>query len=223
MDVLTKSYLDVSSWLSACVAVERTVNVIRGIRFHKRKSKQIATWVIIAIIFCVILSHLPDPLYRVLLHDKEEQRTWCIVRYPPSIATFSSINISLHCIIPSAINAMSAMIIIIVKAHIRFNVTKEKSYFQLLFKQLQQLKHLLIAPSVIVLLFVPRLILAFIPGCMKSNEDLWIYLTGYFIAFVPPLLIFPIFVLSSRIYKEEFNNQTKHLLKIMTRLFRYHY
>ena len=36
MDILTKSCLDISSWLSACVAIERTVNVIRGIQFNKQ-------------------------------------------------------------------------------------------------------------------------------------------------------------------------------------------
>ena len=221
MDILTKSCLDISSWLSACVAIERTVNVIRGIQFNKQQSKQIATWITTAVIICVISSHLPDPLYRVLLHVNEEQRIGCIVRYPSSIGTCSSINISLHCIIPSTINAISAVIIIIIKARIRFTAAKhEQSYTKLLIKQLKQLKHLLIAPSVIVVLFIPRLILAFVSGCMKSNENLWIYLTGYFISFVPPILIFPIYVLPSRMYKDEFRNQTKHLLKIITKPFR---
>ncbi len=217
MDNLTKVCLAISNWLGACVAIERTISIIQKTKFSRERSKQMAIKIILVIIFSVVLSNLPDPLHRVLLHDESEQRIWCIVRYPPSVETFNSINIFLHFVAPFAINAISAMIIIVAKARMRSSVKKEESYLQHLFKQLQQLKHLLISPCVLVLLSIPRLMLAFIPGCMKSTEDLWIYLAGFLISFVPPVLIFPIFVLPSRLYRKEFNNETKHLFKTITK------
>jgi len=218
MDVSTKVCLSTTNWLGACVAIERTVSAMQQIRFNKKKSKQIATWVILILIFCIILTHLSDPLHRVLLDDDSEQRKWCIVRYPLSIEKFDSINLFLHFVVPFAINAISAVMIIVLKTRSVFTIKKQQSYLEHLLKQIHQFRHLLISPCVLVLLSVPRLILAFLPGCMKSTEDLWIYLAGYFVSFVPSLLIFPIFVLPSNVYRKEFSNQSKRILKTIASL-----
>ena len=146
-----------------------------------------------------------------MIEDEDEQRRWCIVRYPSSIERFNSINSMVHFVTPFAINALTAIIIIVVKTQSIFKLKKEETYFKHLRKQFHQFRHLLISPIILVLLSIPRLILAFLPGCMKSNEDLWIYLTGYFISFLPPLLTFPIFVLPSDFYKQEFVKQTTFL------------
>ena len=216
MDNLTKVCLAINNWLGACVAIERTISVIQKIKFNRRKSKRMAIRIVLLIIVSVTLSNLPDSLYRVLLHDEVEERTWCIVRYPPSVEIFNSISIFLHFVAPFTINGISAVIIIVAKAHTHFVVKKDESYFQHLGKELQKLKHILISPSVLVLLSIPRLMLAFIPGCMKSTEDLWIYLVGFFISFMPPILTFPIFVLPSRLYRKEFSNQAKSIFQRIT-------
>ena len=218
MDVLTKICLSIGNWLGACVAIERTVNILQQTSFNKRKSKQIAIWVILALIVSVILSHLPDPLHRVVLDDKDEQRKWCIVRYPPSVETFNTISLFVHFIIPFIVNAVSAIIIIVAKARSRSTIKQQQTYMKHLLTQFQQFKHLLISSGVLVALSIPRLLLAFVPGCMKSTEDMWIYLAGYFVSFVPPLLVFPIFVLPSRLYRDEFHTEVKCLFNKITRL-----
>jgi hypothetical protein len=220
MDVSTQVCLSTSNWLGACVAVERTMSVLRQIKFNKKRSKQMSIWVVPILIIIVILTHLPDPLHRVLTDDESENRKWCIVRYPSSIERFNSINIFIHFVVPFAINAISALIIIIVKARTRFTIRQQESYLQHLYEQFHDFRHLLISPSVLVLLTVPRLMLAFLPGCMKTIDDLWIYLAGYFVSFVPPLLTFPIFVLPSRLYREQFTNQVKRLFKAISGLCR---
>ena len=178
MDVSTQVSLSTSNWLGACVAVEPSASILQQIKFNKRRSKQAATWVIILLIIFVTGTHLPDPLHRVLIDDESEKRQWCIVRYPPSIERFNSINLLLH-------NS---------------------------FRSYQTSSHI---PALLVTLSVPRLMLAFLPGCMKSTDNLWIYLAGYFVSFVPPLLTFPIFVLPSRFYRKEFGEQVKRLFEFM--------
>ncbi|CAF4398238.1 unnamed protein product, partial [Rotaria sordida] len=50
---------------------------------------------------------------------------------------------------------------------------------------------------------LPRLIISFSSKCMESTRDPWLFLSGYYISFVPSLLIFAVFVLPSKKYKEE--------------------
>ena len=71
-------------------------------------------------------------------------------------------------------------------------------------KQFEKHKHLLIGPIVLVILALPRLIITFISKCMKSADDVWLYLIGYYISFVPTILSFMIFVLPSKFYRQEF-------------------
>lgn len=212
--------LSTSNWLSACVAVERTVSVIMPLRFNQIKSKQISIRIIFLVLCFVILTYLPDPLHRVLIKDEIENRRWCIVRSSIFIENFNSINLLVHNVAPFLINGISAIVLIIGKSHTYSTTNNKQSYFQYLFKYLRDFKHLLISPVVLVLLSVPRLILAFLPGCMKSNEDLWIYLVSYFVSFIPPLLTFPIFVLPFRLYRNEFATQTKVLFRVMTHFHR---
>ncbi|CAF3969916.1 unnamed protein product, partial [Adineta steineri] len=51
---------------------------------------------------------------------------------------------------------------------------------------------------------LPRLIILFTSRCMKSAQNPWLFLVGYYISFVPPLLIIPVFILPSTTYKKEF-------------------
>jgi len=80
-----------------------------------------------------------------------------------------------------------------------------------LLTQFQEFKHLLISSDVLTFISIPRLMLAFLSGYMKSIVDLWIYLSGYFISFIFPLLIFPIFILPCRRYQKKIYDEAKRL------------
>ncbi|CAF2685183.1 unnamed protein product [Rotaria sp. Silwood2] len=69
-------------------------------------------------------------------------------------------------------------------------------------QQIQQYKHLLTASVLLVILGLPRLIILFVSKCMKSTNDGWLFLVGYFISFIPPMLTFVVFILPSKFYKE---------------------
>ena len=84
---------------------------------------------------------------------------------------------------------------------------------KVLMKQMQQHKNLLIAPCVLTILGIPRLIMSFTSSCMTSNKDLWFYLLGYYISLIPSLLTFTIFVLPSSTYKQAFRTAISRSFK----------
>lgn len=64
IEPLLKFFVYLDAWLNACVAVERTVNVSKGIHFDKKKSRRIARWIIIILPFCIMCTIIHEPLYR---------------------------------------------------------------------------------------------------------------------------------------------------------------
>ncbi|CAF1244459.1 unnamed protein product [Adineta steineri] len=203
-DVLLKILLSFGDWLNVCVAIERTFTAIQGISFNQLKSKSIAKYVI-PIIFCLItISYIHDPISRQILDDNDEQRIWCILEYSTNLKKYDKFINIFHILIPFILNILSAICIIIQVFRIRLKIKKKSKYKQLLVIQIQQHKHLLISPCILIVLSIPRLIISFLSGCMKSIRNPWIYLIGYYISFIPPLLIIILFILPSKTYKKEF-------------------
>jgi len=73
------------------------------------------------------------------------------------------------------------MIIMIITARTCSKSQKTKTYKEHLLEQLHHHKHLLISPIILVALAVPRLIISFLSGCMKSVRDSWLFYFMYFI------------------------------------------
>ncbi|UJR34502.1 hypothetical protein I4U23_021910 [Adineta vaga] len=90
-------------------------------------------------------------------------------------------------------------------ARSRSIVRPSLSFIEHLKLQFKEHKHHFIASCALVLLSIPRLIISFISGCMKSPSNSWLFLFAYFISFLPSMMIFFIYVLSSTTYKEECN------------------
>jgi hypothetical protein len=209
IDFLLRFLLSTSDWLSACVALERAVNVSIGVNFNKQKSKKMAKWMILIVLLFTSCSYIYDPLHRHLMDDEEEQRTWCVSQYSSSVQIFDWILNIFHFSVPFVINFISALIIIINITRTRSNTQQKKSFKQHLLKQIQQHKHLLISPLILVVLAIPRLVISFLSGCMKSARDSWFYFIGYFISFIPSIMTFIVFVLPSDVYKKEFIESMK--------------
>ncbi|CAF3787974.1 unnamed protein product [Adineta steineri] len=203
-DVLLKVLLSFGDWLIACVAIERSLNAIQGIYFNKSKSKYIAKYVIGIIFILISVSYIHDPLSRRLFHDyDDEQRIWCILQYSTSLKKYDKFINLFHVLTPFIINILSAICITIqvFRAHTK---TKKSNYKKLLFIQIKQDKYLFISPCILILLSIPRSINSFLFGCIGSTRNPWLYLTGYYISFMPPLLIIILLILPSKTYKKEF-------------------
>jgi hypothetical protein len=207
IDFLLQICLNLNQWLNACVAVERAVTTMKGTKFSKEKSKQMAKYILLGLLILNISTTIHDPIHRRLIEDDDddnEKRIWCFVTYPSELQTFNTVMNIFHFLTPFIINLISAPIIIIVTARQKTTVQKNQTYRKILKEQIQHHRHLLITPSVLVILAVPRLILYFVSSCMKSINDPWLFLTGYFISFIPSMLTFVVFVVPSKTYKQQF-------------------
>lgn len=206
-------------WLNACVSFERVMAVYQDVSFSKAASRKTAKLITFVLLSLTIITYMHDPLNRQLIHDGEEQRTWCIVTYSSTVQLYNMAINLLHFLTPFCINIVSAVVIIFKLARRRSVVQKKNTFRQHLNKQLYEHKHILVAPIVFIILAVPRLLFTFISGCLKSARNPWISLTGYFISFVPPLLTFAVYVLPSKLYKEEFAKSYRRKQLVLRRLF----
>ncbi|CAF1353414.1 unnamed protein product [Adineta steineri] len=202
-DVLLKIFLCFGDWLNACAAIERAFTTIQGTHFSKSKSTYIAKYVIPTILCLITISYIHDPISRQLFDDEDEKRTWCIVKYSTSLKTFDKFINLFHFLAPFIVNFLSALVIIIQVFRTRARVYQKTSNVTI-YAQIKRHKHLLISPCILILLALPRLIILFTSRCMKSAQNPWLFLVGYYISFVPPLLIIPVFILPSTTYKKEF-------------------
>jgi hypothetical protein len=213
IDFILRVLVSAGDWFNACVAIERMINISRGVNFNKVKSRIISQWMIGIVYFFTLCTHIHDPIYRHLINDEEENRTWCVTKYTSYIQIYDWIVNIFHFSFPFSINCISGIIIIILATRTRSNVQKKQLYRTILQQQLSFHKHLLISPLILVSLAVPRLIISFLSGCMKSTRDSWFYLIGYFISFIPSMLTFFIFILPSKTYQKEFNQTIKRLFR----------
>lgn len=202
-DVLLRMLIIISDWIHALIAIERTFSVYKGMHFNKNQSKLIAKWMMVIIILFSILTSIHDPFHRRLIHDAEDNRTSCIVSYSSNLQIYDSFILLFHFSTPFLLNLLSSLIIIVLVARTRFTAKKQRTYREYLRDQLSQQKHLLISPIFLTLLSLPRLLISLLSGCMKSTRDPWLFLIGYFIAFIPSISTIFVFILPSKTYTEQ--------------------
>lgn len=134
--------------------------------------------------------------------DQTQHHQLCVVEYSTSIQTYNIAILFIHLLVPFIANLCSALYIIFGTARQRSNAQRRESFRAHIIAQIREHKQLLISPLVLLMLSLPRLIIALIPGCINPSSNEWFYLFGYFISFIPPMLIFVIFVLPSKLYKK---------------------
>jgi len=100
MDFLLKVLPIMRDWFHVCVSVERVLTVSKEVNFDKTKSSRTSKVVIIIIKLFIIITTIHDPIYRDLIDDTEEQRTWFMANYPPSLQIFNSSMDVFHFFIP---------------------------------------------------------------------------------------------------------------------------
>jgi len=218
-------YLD--GWLNACVAIERTVNVSKGVNFDKKMSRHAARWVTLILPIFIMSTLIHEPIHHELFEHTthkynpinishnltmnltmtNEHTVLCVIRYSRSVQTYNTITLFIHLVVPFVANLFSALFIIFGTARRRSTAkTNKKSFKEHAVNQIREHKQLLISPFILLLLALPRLIMSLVSGCVDPSEDPWLYLCGYFISFTPPMLIFTVFVLPSELYRKTFKD-----------------
>ncbi|CAF1451266.1 unnamed protein product [Adineta ricciae] len=207
MDFILSNLLNSTDWLSSCVGIERFVIVIKGVDFDRKQNKKTAKLIIPIVILLCNLTILHDPIHRRLLDDFEENRIWCIVSYSSFLNIYNSTIHTFHFLAPLTINFLSTIFIVVIIAYRKQSFEKKTlGYRKYLWKQYGKYQHILLPPCFLVLLRIPRLIIVYLSGCMKSARDPWLFLAAYFISFLPPIFHFFVFVLPSREYRKQFRN-----------------
>jgi hypothetical protein len=157
------------------------------------------------VIVISFLTAIQDPLNRYLIYVEEDEKTWCVIHYNsrPLLKQIDSTLNLIHFIIPFLINLISSFIIVLLTARMRTTAHKG-SFLKNMRKQLRQHYHLIVSSCLLVILALPRIILSLYNGCMKSANDPRLPLSGYFVSFIPTVLIFMVFVLPSDKYRNDF-------------------
>lgn len=210
IDVILNILVSASNWFSAFIMIDRAVSVVKGANFNRKLSVKLAKRNIILILLLTSISFIYDPVHRRRITDEEEKRIWCIVQYSSIMQMINSIISACHILIPFLINIIAACMIIGAMVNIR-SKSKSTPYKQQLRTQLQQFKHLLISPIILVILSLPHIVIKFLPGCMKSIRDPWLYLVGYFLLFIPPFMTTIVFIYPSTQYYELFRQTLKQI------------
>ncbi|CAF1136684.1 unnamed protein product [Adineta steineri] len=219
IEPILKLFLYLDRWLNACVAVERAVLILKGVKFDKKKSKSIARQTILILPFCICGTLIHELVFRRLFEyetaldttyasktneDTIKRYVSCITRYSPSVQHYNTVVLFFHLVGPFIVNLFSALFIIFGGAQQRSMARTNKSPKEYIQEQFSEHKQLIISPIVLLVLSIPRLIISLLPGCVKTSENLWLYLGPYFISFTPSMLIFLIFVFPSELYMKAF-------------------
>jgi hypothetical protein len=78
-----------------------------------------------------------------------------------------------------SVNIISSIWIISAIARNRSGVQTDQTFQELLRRQIKEHPHILIAPFVLILLNLPRLIISFLSGCMRSARGPWLFYFVY--------------------------------------------
>ena len=201
---ILKLCLNLDAWLTVCVAIERAISALQGVRFKKRKSAYTARRIILILPILIMGTIVHEPIHHDLFEytteDQMERHIVCILRYSSSMQKYNMFILLFHLVVPFAVNLFSAGYIIFRSARQRSIAQTNRSYKQHILEQLREHKQLLISPVILLGLALPRLIISLIPGCINPSDNPWLYLFGYFISYMPPMLIFIVYIVPSELY-----------------------
>ncbi|UJR17958.1 hypothetical protein I4U23_004857 [Adineta vaga] len=213
--------------LNACVAIERTLAIKRETKFSRLKSKIIAKWISILVPIIVAIISSPELIYRRMVIDAYDETNWCVLTLnadqPILLTLYSTSNICLF-VIPLTINLICSIIIIIGIARIKqrtagkvnnirrpvtinLGFTTINMNFMLRIEpksiraQIVKHKHLLIAPILLAIFAIPRLVFAFVFVCSKLDRHPFVTLPSYLIGFLPSMSVLFAFILPSEVYR----------------------
>ncbi|UJR19398.1 hypothetical protein I4U23_022528 [Adineta vaga] len=152
--------------------------------------------IILCLSIFVLLSSIHEPIHRILIEDEEDKRFWCTIESSQFLHIFSSIITIFHVISPFIMNILSTIGFIILESRRRSQNQQILSSNHTLRDHFNQFKYLILSPIGLILLALPRIIFIFTLECLKSSHDsITLFLIGYFVSFLSPVISFIIFVL----------------------------
>jgi hypothetical protein len=215
-------------WLTACIAIERTINVIKGASFNKKASVRAAKYVIVILFVFNIMTNIHDPIYRRLINDpRGTGQQWCILDFTNNyvwLNTYEKVTNITHIIGPFFINFFSVLVFLI-RIHQYKTVTtavpvsrknhKDDSSF---FRTIRRYKYCLISPLLLLCFGLPRLVFTFAFACIELSWQKQVYMISYLVSILPMAMTFFIFILPSPDYIIQLKKL--RLIKLLIHVFR---
>jgi len=219
IEFLLKFFFFFDTWLNACVAIERAISVFKGVTFDKEKSKRIAQWIILILPLGIISTIIHEPLYRkVFVYQIKNRGTdvipienyaWCVTDYSHSVEKYNTAILFIYLVGPFIANLFSALFIIFGNAYRRSLTQTQQTFLQHIRIQWKEHKQLVISPIILLILSTPRLIISLVSECLNASHNSWLYLSAYFISFIPSILMFAVFVAPSKVYRKTFKESVR--------------
>ena len=157
IEVILKFFLYLDGWLNACVAVERAMQVFKGVKFDKKKSKHFARGIILILPFCIISTLMHEIMYRRLFvyppeADKISEGTIdryvsCGTHYSPAVQDYNTTTPFFHLVVPFLANLCSALFVIFGVARQRSVSQTGQTFSEHVRKQFKEHKQLIISPN----------------------------------------------------------------------------
>jgi hypothetical protein len=182
--------------------------VARGALFNKQTSIRLAKRLCVVLLIVMVGVTVHETMTRQLVEDPRLGRyTWCIAKYNSvQWQTLASTLSIVHLLGPFLINFFSTGILIVFITRQKLTVRKDKtcqSFTTVLRKQIAFYKHLIISPTVLLILALPRLIISLGSLCIDTSWRNYVFLVGYFISFIPFMATFLIFITPAPVYRDE--------------------
>ena len=213
-------------WIDACVSIERTLAVKRKTKFSRATSKRLAKWIWIVIVAVLAGICSPELIFYRTVIDTQDTRLWCVFtlnadRFVSS--TLYSVSTILLFLLPLVVNISSGIYIVLGRSRTKQQATSTErtsstitlnirvitlrisvvsgQRIRSIKKEFIRHKYILIAPAILSILGLPRLIFAFVFVCTKLDQRPYSALAGYLIAFLPSIATLFVFVLPSASYR----------------------
>ncbi|CAF0929513.1 unnamed protein product [Didymodactylos carnosus] len=220
LSYLLSCFSRMSYWLTGMAAIQR-LYVTWSLTGQWLKSPRIAKRTIFVIIFGVLVCNAHEAIFYNSTEDPKylTSGTWCVTSYPPLVSTFNQVNVVLNYTVPFVINLLSTTTIIGLIARKRAAATTRrsnqltpkpsKSCYRVYIDLLIENQELILAPTMTMvpqLFMLPQFILSLTLACQEFKVDWQRYLLiiSYFIAYLPQVLSYKLYISPSSFYKNEF-------------------
>jgi hypothetical protein len=204
-----------SDYLTACIALERTISVLKGASFNRKTSVRAVKFVVPNLIIILVLSFLHHPLHRRLIVDpRYDERLWCVLRFDHGwLETYDIVIGLVHTLGPFLTNLICAIVLLVVFSRTKQAAHNKERFSKVLKKLICHHKDLLITPLLIIAFKLPVLIIMLVIECVKTDWELNIVITAYILSLMPFMGTFFIFILPSQSYLKVFNERRSNVWK----------
>jgi hypothetical protein len=199
-------------WLTSLVTIERLYTVLFPTSVTLKKPR-IALILSLFVILVVCGMHTHEAMYYTTIVDPSYTSinvTLCVTSYVEQLVSlYNRTNVLIHYFIPFLIQVVSITILIfqIARSRERTQGSNKQTFIDLFKKQFKTHREYYITPIIIILSSLPQAILSFSYACTELKQPWQRYslLTTYFLAYLPQMLGFILYVLPSTAYTEEFH------------------